>query len=260
MSPAFHVGDRVLLAKYLKKLGTGLSEAYKKYGFKKIDLSFLTDSSSVFSSNIEGNRTDLNSFMNYKLNNAKIKITKEIKEIEDLVKAYGFAMKNDLNEKNLLKIHTVLSEKFVSKSRQGKYREESVGVYGKFGLVYLAAPPEVVEIEMKNLFEQIAILLKIKLSLEESFYFASQIHLSFAQIHPFVDGNGRAARLLEKWFLSKFLGEKAWKVASEKFYWENRQEYYKNINLGVNYYELDNLKSLPFLLMLPKSLGGLTLN
>jgi len=27
------------------------------------------------------------------------------------------------------------------------------------------------------------------------------LHIWLAQIHPFTDGNGRAARLLEKWFL-----------------------------------------------------------
>jgi hypothetical protein len=33
----------------------------------------------------------------------------------------------------------------------------------------------------------------------EVFYFASLIYLRFAHIHPFRNGNGRAARLLDKW-------------------------------------------------------------
>jgi Fic family protein len=32
------------------------------------------------------------------------------------------------------------------------------------------------------------------------------IHLRLAQIHPFRDGNGRAARLIEKWFVAEKLG------------------------------------------------------
>ena len=35
---------------------------------------------------------------------------------------------------------------------------------------------------------------------------------------------------------------------------EKRNTYYKNINLGVNYYELDYSQCLPFLTILPKEL------
>jgi Fic family protein len=69
-----------------------------------------------------------------------------------------------------------------------------------------------------------------------------------------MDGNGRAARLLEKWFLAEKLGSKMWKINSEKYYKEHQQEYYHNINLGVNYYELDYNKCTPFLIMLINSL------
>jgi Fic family protein len=104
---------------------------------------------------------------------------------------------------------------------------------------------------MKSFFEEIAALLAASLSLEEVFYFASFIHLRFVHIHPFSDGNGRAARLLEKWFLTQKLGAPFWNVPSEKYYKENQAGYYNNINLGVNFYELDYSMYLPFLLMLP---------
>lgn len=89
--------------------------------------------------------------------------------------------------------------------------------------------------------------------LEEVFYHASFIHLIFVHIHPFSDGNGRAARLLEKWFLAQKIGEIAWGIQSEKYYKEHQSEYYDNINLGVNYYELDYDRCIPFLLMLVSS-------
>jgi Fic family protein len=73
-------------------------------------------------------------------------------------------------------------------------------------------------------------------------------------IHPFIDRNGRSTRLLEKWFLAKMVGENAWCITSEKHYWDNRNLYYKNLQIGVNYYEVDYAKSIPFLLMLPNSL------
>jgi len=44
-----------------------------------------------------------------------------------------------------------------------------------------------VEEKMKELFEDIEKLIENKLSLEETFYYASQIHLKFVHIHPFSD-------------------------------------------------------------------------
>jgi fido (protein-threonine AMPylation protein) len=89
---------------------------------------------------------------------------------------------------------------------------------------------------------------------KEIFYFASMIHIWLAKIHPFNDGNGRSARLLEKWFLVSKLGMSAWSINSEKYYWDNRPDYYQNIALGYNYYVLYWNRCIPFLLMLPKAM------
>ncbi|MEO8399609.1 MAG: Fic family protein [Ignavibacteriaceae bacterium] len=72
----------------------------------------------------------------------------------------------------------------------------------------------------------------------------------FVKIHPFQDGNGRAARLLEKWFLIEKLGEKLTAVQLEKNYYKNLSNYYLNIRqIGMDYDHLDYSKSLKFLLM-----------
>jgi Fic family protein len=93
------------------------------------------------------------------------------------------------------------------------------------------------------------------LGVTEAFYHAALIHLVFAHIHPFMDGNGRAARLLEKWFLADKLGREAWHMPSEKYYKEHVAEYYRNIKLGLNFYTLNYDRSAPFLTMLVKSLA-----
>ena len=91
---------------------------------------------------------------------------------------------------------------------------------------------------------------------EEIFYYASYIHLVFVDIHPFNDGNGRAARLLEKWFLAEKLGEIAWYIQSENFYYHHVSDYYKNLNrLGMFYDKLDYAQATPFLEMLPKAVS-----
>lgn len=116
---------------------------------------------------------------------------------------------------------------------------------------YVAAAPAIVKGELDKFFTDLASLLKTDLSMQEVFYFASLLHLVFVKIHPFDDGNGRTARLLEKWFLAQKLGEKAWLIQSEKIYYEQHRQYYKNIRLlGLEYELLDYAKALPFALML----------
>jgi Fic family protein len=214
---------------------------------------FYFDISAVYSSNIEGNPMDLNSFLNAKAFKNKVR-TKDYKEIYDLKDTYAFAKENKLTEKNFLDAHKFLSRQFLIKSKRGVYRNERMGIFGEEGLIYVAVEPEKVKTEMKKLFTEINFALnKKRLSKEKIFYLAALIHLRLAQIHPFADGNGRIARLVEKWFLSMFIGDDAWLIKSEKYYKENRNYYYKHINLGVNYYEVNMAKCIPFLGMLVKS-------
>ena len=117
---------------------------------------------------------------------------------------------------------------------------------------YVAASPSDVKMEIQKFYDDINVLLKQQLSIEEVFFFAAMIHLVFVKIHPWNDGNGRSGRLFEKWFLAEMLGPKAWFIQSEKNYYNLHQIYYKNLRLlGLEIEELDYLKALPFLLMLP---------
>ena len=250
------ITERKYLSQYSKIVGNKILKLIVDFDFSENrgGFDYLTKASAVYSSNIEGNSIDLNSFMNYELNKKKFKSGKEIAEIENLVKAYEFAQNNRLTEANLLECHKIFSETLLIKSKRGKYRIEQVGVFGKSGIAYLAVEPEFVANEMKVFFEDISRLVKSTLSDEEIFYFASLIHLKFAHIHPFRDGNGRAARLLEKWFLSENMGQDLWKIPSEEYYKKNQQKYYETINLGVNFYELNYDNCLGFLKMLPECL------
>ena len=242
--------------KYHKKIGNQINSIIDKFDFsdKHGNFEYLTKSSAIYSSNIEGNSIDLNSFMNYEMNKDKFKVGKEIEEIEDLIIAYDFAQNNKLAEDNMLHCHKILSKTLLIESKRGNYRIEPVGVFGKSGLAYMAVEPEFVKKHMQNFFEEIYELLSKKISKSEVFYYASFIHLRFAHIHPFRDGNGRIARLLEKWFIVDKLGKNFWKIPSEEYYKEHQQLYYDTINLGVNFYELNYDNCLDFLEILPNCL------
>ncbi len=241
---------------YIKSIGYEIPTLIENYDFSENrgGFEYLTKSSAVYSSNIEGNSIDLNSYMNYEMNKDRFKVGKEIEEIEDLIEAYEFAQNNKLNEKNLLNCHKIFSNTLLIRSKRGKYRTEQVGVFGKSGLAYMAVEPEFVEKEMKMFFQDLNELISSELNKIEVFYFASLIHLKFAHIHPFRDGNGRAARLIEKWFITEKLGRDFWKMSSEEYYKKNQTRYYETINLGVNYYELNYNNCLGFLEMLPNCL------
>jgi Fic family protein len=241
---------------YKKQLTINISEAFKlllnrPQGLD--DFKFYLANSAVHSSNIEGNTVSFDTYLKASEHNLHLK-TKEIKEIEELIKAYEFAKENELTLNNILKAHQLITTSILIKKERGKIRDVRVGVRSEGRLVYLAIEPEFLKQELEKLLKDIDILLSAELTMEEIFYYAAYIHLVFVNIHPFVDGNGRATRLVEKWFLAKKLGDKAWFITSEKNYWDNRATYYKNLQIGVNYYEVNYEKSVPFLLMLPEAL------
>lgn len=250
------ITDRKYLNDYQNANGNQIPKLIEEFDYSdsRGSFDFLTKSSAIYSSNIEGNSIDLNSYMNYELNKDKFKAGKEIDEIEDLIKAYKFAQNNTLNEINLLNCHKIFSDTLLIRSKRWKYRTEKVGVFSKSGHAYLAIEPEFVEQEMKIFFKDLNYLIDSELNSIEVFYFASLIHLKFAHIHPFRDGNGRAARLIEKWFIVEKAGYKFWKIPSEEYYNNNQARYYKTIDLGVNYYELNYDICIGFLEMLPNCL------
>ncbi|WP_316847334.1 Fic family protein [Pedobacter psychrodurus] len=219
------------------------------------EFSFYTSVSSVYSSKIEGEEIELDSYIKHKRFGIEF-LPDYTKKIDDLYSAYDFAKVNEINIDNITKAHQLLSKHIVAKNYQGKLRNHNMYVSTPDGRIdYVAVSPIKVAEEMAKLYHDLSLLLVASLSIKEVFFFASIIHLVFVKIHPFNDGNGRTGRLLEKWFLAQKLGEKSWFVQSEKMYYENHQSYYQNLRiLGLEYEELNYSKALPFLLMLTKAL------
>lgn len=230
-------------------------ESLKEAEISTDEFSFYTSVSSVFSSKIEGEEIELDSYIKHKKFGIDF-LPDYTKKIDDLYNAYTFAKTNELNKTNICAVHKLLSKHIVATHQQGKLRTQNMYVTTPDGKIeYVAATPFEVEIEMQKLYSDIELLLEEELNIQEVFFFAAMIHLVFVKIHPWNDGNGRSARLIEKWFLAQKLGDKAWFVQSEKKYYQQHSIYYKNIReLGLEYIDLDYSKALPFLLMLSHSI------
>lgn len=222
------------------------------------NFSFYTSVSSVFSSKIEGEDIHLDSFIKHK----KYQIAFQpdyTKKIDDLYEAYIFAQNHQLNKKNLLQAHRILTRNILVKPLQGAFRTGNMVVLTEQGQIeYVAVSPFELEGEITEFFSELEELLNEKMSIEEVFFYASLLHLMFVKIHPMNDGNGRLARLLEKWFLAEKLGKKAWWLSSEKYYYEHHQAYYHNLRrLGLEYENLDFEQANPFVMMLARAVVSL---
>ena len=192
--------DNKYFLSYKTLLSFDVADAFKQISENENNLEnfkFYFANAAVHSSNIEGNTVDFDTYLKVTEYKSHLK-TKEIKEIEDLIKAYEFAKENEITLKNVLKAHEIITTNFLLKKERGKIRKTKVGVSGGGRLIYLAIEPEFAKKELEKLFKDINILLIADLSIEEIFYYAAYIHLVFVKIHPFVDGNGRTTRLLEK--------------------------------------------------------------
>lgn len=216
---------------------------------------FYKSISTVYSSKIEGEEIDFNSYFKHKFLNVHYQ-PDYTRKSDDLFNAYEFIFMNTLNMKNLKSAHIILTCNLLPVPQQGFIRTNPMFVINSDDKIdYVATECSILLIELTKLFDDIETLLAEDLSNGEVLYYASYIHLTFVKIHPFQDGNGRSARLLEKWFLIEKLGEKATAIQLEKNYYLNLQEYYRNLKrLAVDYDFLNYGKAFEFLMMTAKGL------
>lgn len=249
-----------LLKQYKKGFDKAVKQGFEKLHDSELSIktfSFYTSVSAVFSSKIEGENIELDSFIKHKRFGTKY-LPDYTRKIDDLYDAYLFAQQTKLSAKTLEQAHAQLTKHILHKSQQGKVRTGNMFVLTKDGgIEYVAATPDKVKTEMKKFYADIELLLNTEMSFEEVLFFASLLHLVFVKIHPFEDGNGRTSRLLEKWFIAQKLGTKAWFIQSEKNYYEQHQTYYNNIRrLGIEYEQLNYKEALTFLQMLPQAIAS----
>ena len=246
-------------ASYVSMLDVNIEEAFAEVKLREWtaeSFRFYTAVSVMSSSRMEGEQMEIDSYLKHKLQNIEY-LPNLTEKPNDLFDAYEFARDNELTWSNFLEAHSIATQNLLPEGLRSAVRAGDMLIIDQQTqrVQYEAAMGSVVANEFEDFWTELSALLEKKLSLQEVFYYASLIHLVFVKIHPFNDGNGRAGRLLEKWFVNSMLGEKAWYIGSEHYYYNNLQAYYSSLaRVGLFYDELDFEKSIPFLLMLPDAL------
>lgn len=249
--PEYRKAQRSTLAKHLARI--------ERKGAKHVDFQrWARIAGAIASSQIEGSTVTVEEYMS--ATEKDIRASRDLRQVQELISTYEFATKAKPTEANLLKAHGMLANTLSGgRWKPGEWRTGPVFVVKNSWpfrvVVYTAADADQVPDLMAQLMAEVEALNKRELSNTEVFYYASLLHLQFVKIHPFSDGNGRTARLLEKWFMARHLGHMAWWINSELYYRMHMGLYSGHLAAMGKHWESVNMdRALPFLLLLPRSL------
>lgn len=100
---------------------------------------------------------------------------------------YRLSKAQDITEKDILALHRLFYRK-IDEDNAGKYRRVRVFITGS---TFKVPPPSKIKSLMKAFMKSVP-----ELRQHHPVVYAALLHKEFVEIHPFIDGNGRTARLL----------------------------------------------------------------
>ena len=187
------------------------------------------------------------------LNDLEEKQKKAATEIQNLKFVYGLIKTSkpekapvELTEESIKTIHFTITQDIQHKYNiPGQYRSETVKVGDKeHGGVY--TPPKILE-DIKVLMKEFILWINSKELLEaDPLIRAGLAHFYLGLIHPFSDGNGRTARIVESMLLSQS-GLKYVPVMLSNYYYKNIDEYFRVFSISINSIKKKRYDLTPFL-------------
>ncbi len=157
---------------------------------------------------------------------------KALLELNELINAEKISLNIDWLEK----IQKMVTDGLIAEHRSGHIRKEPVFVNDPRIRKTIYWPPDHQEaISLLNgLFE----FLEKNNQSVDPLILAGIFHRQFVIVHPFIDGNGRTARLATKVLLAK-MGLNTFNLFSfENYYNQNVTRYFQEVGLLGNYYDL----------------------
>jgi len=240
--PKFSVTPKLL--ENIKKIGVVVADLNNRH-FSKLTLVKLEKAareiSSHSSTSIEGNPlplTDVKKIIKNKpenLRDSEKEVVNYNQALEILDKnIYSDAIKFDLDL--ILKIQKIVTDGLIAPFNLGKLRKQPVFVNDPRTRKSIYLPPD--HQDVQNLIDSLIEYVNTNKNRLDPLILAGIFHKQFVIIHPFIDGNGRTARLTTKVLLAN-MGLNTFNLFSfENYYNQNVSKYFENVGLRGNYYDL----------------------
>ena len=190
--------------------------------------------SSHFSTRIEGNQLTLGQAESLLRGESVGAPSDSLREVLNYAEAISYVQDvaanptSSLNDDTIRTIHHYVTKSLSRHYAPGRYRTDQNNVVDRISgrVVFRPPPPEDVVPLMREFVEWLNTdALRI-----EPYTRAGLAHLNLAAIHPFNDGNGRTARILEALILYR-RGLKSYELVSlEEYFGRDTQSYYAALN------------------------------
>lgn len=132
-------------------------------------------------------------------------------------------------------IQKMVTKDLIPKHAYGTYRQEPVFVNDPQKNQTTYWPPD--HADVADLMEDLLNYIHSHLTIIDTLIVAGIFHQQFVIIHPFLDGNGRTARLITKALLAQ-LGLNTFQLFSfENYYNRNVTKYFEKVGMRGNYYD-----------------------
>lgn len=242
LEPKYTISNHLLIN--IKRI-TELTADFNRRSFSGIVLAELEkrarEISAFSSTSIEGNPLPLTDVKRI-LKNKPEYIRDSEKEILNYNKALVELNELIVNKKQsfnlplILKIQKTITENLIEEHRCGKLRQEPVFVNNPKTRQTVYLPPD--HADVPELLGGLLDYVRKNENIIDSLLLAGIFHKQFVIIHPFIDGNGRTARLATKVLLAK-MGLNTFNLFSfENYYNKNVNKYFQEVGLMGNYYEI----------------------
>jgi len=138
----------------------------------------------------------------------------------------------------ILKTQKAVTSELINDFNSGKIRQQPVFVNDPITRKVIYLPPD--HKDVKSLLDDLIKYITSNKNQIDPLILAGIFHKQFVTIHPFIDGNGRTARLITKVLLAD-MGLSTFNLFSfENYYNQNVSKYFENVGIRGNYYDLED--------------------